>query len=216
MAEASNPTVDPGHGIGLYRGETGFSLWQLGVAVGRYPSGSEIGVVLHTKNVSLGELTEQTNSLGLAKTNISMSSFYMSMSCDSYLSSSGTAHINPSSSKINVTAGGQPRASFIWKTEEHGQRWESHIGPYWGNWRKSNSPQGWTEQVDNWSWLEESGSGLQGSPCWGSASKPSGDQEGMVFCKYSDEFNYFGNPSNNFAIVSQSRNLIIHDFGGGS
>ena len=101
MAESSNPTVPGGGNIGTFNQFTGLSLWQLGVAVGKYPSGSELGVVVGTRDVSLGALTEVTNSLGLAKTNVSMSSFFMSASCDTKLTSSAT-HLNPSSSLVAV------------------------------------------------------------------------------------------------------------------
>ena len=117
MAQASNTTQPPGPISSIGDEIDGYSLWQLGVAVGRYASGSIIGTALNSTNVSLGELTEVTNSLGLTKTNVSMSSFYMSASCDAHLTSS-LGETNPSSSRINVTGGThRPEATFTFSPE---------------------------------------------------------------------------------------------------
>lgn len=220
MAEASNTTQPGGPIVNTGDELDGYSLWQLGVAVGRYPSGSEIGVVLHTTNVSLGELTEQTNSLGLAKTNVSMSSFYMSASCDAHLTSS-LGETNPSSSQINVTGiTHRPEATFTFSPELYGQRWQSHIGSYWKNYWHSNAAQGWYNTNSNIYLVESSGSGgaggKQGSPLEVTASFPaSSPEDGVITAKYADEFNYLRNPAQNYGIISQSRNIRVKDFSGG-
>tara|TARA_B100000287_G_C20592458_1_gene764798 strand:+ start:742 stop:1410 length:669 start_codon:yes stop_codon:yes gene_type:complete len=221
MAEASNTTQPPGPISSTGEEINGYSLWQLGVAVGRYASGSQIGVALHTTNVSLGELTEQTNSLMLAKTNISMSSFYMSSSCDHYLSSSGMSITNPSSSQINSTGmSHRPEGAMSWSAAVYGQRWESHIGSYWKNYWHSNAPTGWSNTNSNIYLIPTSGSGgvggKQGSPLEVTASYPASSQvDGVITAKYADEFNYYRNPATNYGVLSQSRNVRVKQFGGG-